>query len=316
MPFVDLSTGINPHPYPISALPEAACTRLPEPELLADLQRIAATAYGAADPAMVVAAPGTQILISLLPHLLGVRDATILGPTYAEHQAAWMAAGAEVHVHRELDGFLGQARAVGGAAILCNPNNPDGRRTEAPPLLSLCRDLARSGGMLIVDEAFADLETPDPGLAPHLPAPGLMILRSFGKAYGLAGLRLGFLLADAATAARIRAALGPWAVSGHAIIAGSAALADRDWRERAAQRLQQEGERLDRIFEAAGFRLEGGTRLFRLFRAGHAQATGRRLAAAGILTRRFEHDASLLRVGLPADPAAWTRLQAGLARES
>ena len=311
-PFIDLSTGINPHPYPLAAFDATLCTRLPEPEALLALQSAAAQAYGAADPALVVAAPGTQILISLLPYLLGLKRAIVLGPTYGEHHAAWENAGAAVTTQRDPARFLNLAGATACAAILCNPNNPDGRRCERPTLLGLAARLARDGGVLICDEAFADLETPDPGLAADLPHPGLLILRSFGKSYGLAGLRLGFLLASAPTAARIRVALGPWAVSGPALAAGTLALADPGWREAMRGRLQQACERLDAVLDAAGLACVGGTRLFRLYRSGQADALFATLGQAGILVRRFADDPGLLRFGLPGEEAHWSRLTAAL----
>jgi cobalamin biosynthetic protein CobC len=312
-PFIDLSTGINPCPYPVGSLPDTLFTRLPEPEALDALQSTAAEAYGTGDPAVVVAAPGTQILISLLPHLLGHGHATILGPTYAEHEAAWRAAGAQVVEEHTPDTFLRTATQVGGAAILCNPNNPDGRRCDAGTLLALADTMARKGGVLVCDEAFADLEAPDPGLAPYLPRSGLLILRSFGKSYGLAGLRLGFLLASPELARRIRIALGPWAVSGPALAVGRAALADQAWRHASAARLQRGGDRLDAMLGAAGFGCAGGTRLFRLFRGSAARTTFRCLGEAGLLTRRFAHDPDLLRFGLPGSKPDWRRLQAALA---
>ena len=307
-PFIDLSTGINPYAYPLAPLAAAALTRLPEPEMLANLELAAARAYGASSPAMVVAAPGTQILIGLLPHLLGLGHVTILGPTYGGHQAAWEAAGADVRIENTWEPFADRACGEGAAAILCNPNNPDGRMIGADRLAAL----ASRAGVLIVDEAFADLEDPEIGLAPLLPVDGLLILRSFGKGYGLAGVRLGFLLASEATAARIRTALGPWAVSGPALAAGLAGLADFRWRAAMRPKLQGAGDRLDRLAATAGLALAGGTRLFRLYRAAHAPAIFEHLAVRGILIRRFDEAPSLLRIGLPGCEAEWARLTEAL----
>nr|WP_282571782.1 threonine-phosphate decarboxylase CobD [Roseomonas acroporae] len=319
-PFLDLSTGINPVPWPLPgpmpALPPAAFSRLPEPEALEALQRAAALAYGVADPGCVVASPGTQILIGLLPRLLPLRAARILGPTYAEHALAWEAAGAAVTTVTEAGAL--DAGEAGTAAVLCNPNNPDGRRVPAAPLLALAARLAARGGLLVVDEAFADLEpTGGPAgdgwrsLAPALPAPGLVVLRSFGKTYGLAGLRLGFALAAPGLAARLRAALGPWAVSGPALALGTAALADRGWLRAAAARLAGDTARLDRLLAAAGLRPLGGTHLFRLAE-GDAAGWYERLGRAGILVRPFAARPRWLRLGLPGDAAAWDRLEAAL----
>lgn len=299
-PWIDLSTGINPVPYPV-ALDPRAYVRLPEPEDVACLEHIAARAYGA-DPATVVAAPGTQILISLLPRIIPTPRMAVLGPTYAEHAAAWAATGTAVTAITSLD-----ARPPGGLA-LCNPNNPDGRRTPAAELAALAHDLQ---GPLVVDEAFADLEPPGLSLAAHPPA-NAVLLRSFGKTYGLAGLRLGFAIAPPATAAAIRSALGPWPVSGPATVVGAAALADTAWLHTARTRLVADAARLDALLTAAGLTIIGGTLLFRLAQAPGAASLFDRLARAGILTRPFPAHPTWLRFGIPA-PQDWPRLTEVLA---
>lgn len=305
-PFIDLSTGINPIPYPLPALAPDLWHRLPEPETLLDLQHAAAAAYRVPDPAMIVAAPGTQILISLLPHLLRHDTATILAPTYGEHRAAWHNAGAKTQEVTAL-GALPNT----GAVILCNPNNPDGRRLNPATLRALANTLAQRDGTLIVDEAFADFD-PALSLAPALPHPALIVLRSFGKAYGLAGLRLGFALTAPALAHRLRTALGPWAASGPAAAIGTLALTDEPWRLEAAARLARDASRLDTLLETAGLKIRGGTTLFRLAASPSAPAVFNRLGAAGILVRRFEADPTWLRFGLPPDQPAWDRLEKAL----
>lgn len=307
-PFLDLSTGINPVPYPFDPLPPQAFTRLPEPEDVLALQRAAARAYGVADPAMVAAAPGTQLLINLLPRLCPLPGVAVLGPTYAEHAAAWAAAGCTV---TEVPAFE-QLGALPGA-VVCNPNNPDGRRTPVPALLALAGHLAAWGGLLVVDEAFADLEGPGTSVAPLLPRPGLVVLRSFGKAYGLAGVRLGFALASPDFAGAIRDALGPWAVSGPALHVARRALADPAWKAATAERLRQEAAHLDGVLAGAGLRVLGGTSLFRLAEAEDAHAVFDRLGRAGILVRRFSGDPHRLRFGLPRDAEQLGRLARALA---
>ena len=310
-PFLDLSTGINPHAYPLRPVSAAALTRLPEPEDEMALRRLAAACLGAPDASAVVAAPGSQILISLLPTLLPCRRAVVLSPTYGEHAAAWGASGTEVGTVTDAAALLAQA-APNTVLVLCNPNNPDGRRLPLETLAALAGRCAGQGGVLVVDEAFADLEPDVPQAAGLLPCPGLVVLRSFGKSYGLAGLRLGFMLADAACAARMRTLLGPWAVGGPAIEAGLQALADGGWRGRTATLLDGAAVRLDRLLERAGLEVVGGTRLFRLARTTDAAALFMRLGRAGILVRRFDAYPAWLRVGLPADEAVWARLEAGL----
>ena len=336
-PWIDLSTGINPVAYPVPALPAAAFTRLPEPEAQEALQVAAAAAYGVRDPAMVVAAPGTQVLISLLPRLVPQAAVTVLGPTYAEHAAAWADAGTSVRLlplppgegrgegvwaaarsmavaGRERSAVAGSSAArpphpnplpegEGEGLVLCNPNNPDGRQVAAADLL------ARVGrGLLVVDEAFADFASAD-SLAPHLPLPGVIVLRSFGKAYGLAGVRLGFALAEPGLAAMIRTTLGPWAVSGPALHVGTQALQDPAWLRDAGARLHRDGARLDALLAGAGLHVLGGTALFRLADGDPAWAD--RLGRAGILVRRFAEAPGRLRFGIPG-PADWDRLVGAL----
>jgi len=303
-PWIDLSTGINAVPYTVE-LPLEAFTRLPEPASVAALEAIAARAYGVADPAMVVAAPGTQSLIHLLPRLMLGRRVTIVGPTYAEHAAAWTQGGSRVRI-------VDRLAAIGtpDVVVVVNPNNPDGARLPRMELLATADRMAERGGVLIVDEAFADLEVGT--LAPVLPRPGLLLLRSFGKAYGLAGLRLGFMLGDSVLAALVREALGPWAVSGPAVWAGRAALADEAWRQATIARLTRDVERLDTLLQESGCRVIGGTRLFRLGALDNANGAFERLARRGILVRRFEGNPRWLRFGIPAGEG-WDRLEAARA---
>jgi cobalamin biosynthetic protein CobC len=295
-PFIDLSTGINPRPYPVPELPAASWQRLPEPEDEAALLAAVAARYGV-DPSCIVAAPGTQLLIGLLPRLFPAAAVCVPGLTYGEHAAAWMAAGAVL-------------RPDAPTMVLCQPNNPDGARRPRAELLALADDCAARGGLLVVDEAFIDVHPPS--LADALPHPGLVVLRSFGKTYGLAGLRLGFALGSPERVAVIRDVLGPWAVSGPALAIGRAALADGAWLADTAAWLAAAAARLDGMLERAGAQVVGGTSLFRL--VAHPDAAGwyRRLGEAGILVRRFAEQPEWLRFGMPADEAAWRRLAAAL----
>ncbi len=308
-PWLDLSTGINPVAYPMPPLPPDCLTRLPEPEAVTRLEGAAAAAYGVSDPACVVAAPGTQILINLLPRLWALPDIAILGPTYAEHAHAWALAGSRV---RAVTDFPALDSSAGAA--LCNPNNPDGRRTAPAELIALADRIAARDGLLVVDEAFMDLEGPGLSLAGALPHPALIVLRSFGKTHGLAGLRLGFALAAPDRADAIRAALGPWAVSGPAIAAGMAALADRRWRDATAARLASDVAVLDALLTEAGMTVIGGTNLFRLAETERAEEVFSRLGRAGIMARRFEDQPHWLRFGLPANETEFSRLRAALHR--
>jgi cobalamin biosynthetic protein CobC len=200
--------------------------------------------------------------------------------------------------------------------IVVNPNNPDGRLVTRDRLRQLHDAVAARGGVLVVDEAFAEV-TPQASvadLAGSSEAERLVVLRSFGKFYGLAGLRLGFVIGSRAVAARVRGFIGDWPVSVDAMAAGLAAYADTAWADRMRKQLASAARRLDGLLTKYGFEVVGGTSLYRLVRAADAAARFERLAAAGILTRPFQHDATLLRFGLPGSPDAWRRL--GLALDA
>lgn len=294
-PWLDLSTGISPFPYPLPEFPAGTFTRLPEPAELRWLQALAARRYGARDPAQVVAAPGTQILLPLIARLSPPGRARVLGPTYAEHARAAVLAGHEVVEEGAAD-----------LLTVVNPNNPDGCLRPRDEL----RALHSSGGLLVVDEAFMEAAPRDESFAGEVGS-GVIVLRSFGKFHGLAGLRLGFAIADAPVAARLRDALGPWAVSGPALAAGLAALADEAWAAANRMRLAEAAADLDAALSAGGCRVLGGTSLFRL--AEVPPGTYERLGRAGILVRRFDYWPDRLRFGLPPDDGALRRLAAALA---
>jgi cobalamin biosynthesis protein CobC len=304
-PWIDLSTGISPHAYPLPDLEPEAWSRLPESGALAKLEAVAASRYGVAAQS-VVAGAGSQALIQALSHILPRGAVGVLAPTYGGFATAFTAAGARVVEGNRLDD-MGDV----DVAIVVNPNNPDGRIIPRASLLDLHERLARRGGLLIVDEAFADFDSEE-SLAPMLPASGAVVLRSFGKAYGLAGLRLGFALASPDIARPLREALGSWPVSGPAIAIGVRALADSNWLEATGARLGGDTARLDALLLGAGWRIIGGTHLFRLSAHAHARAAFERLLVAGILVRPFAGAPDRLRLGIPGDEGAWERLATAL----
>jgi cobalamin biosynthetic protein CobC len=305
-PWIDLSTGINPVAYPLPSLTPDLWMRLPEFDRLAALEAIAARRYGASAE-KVVAASGSQAIIQLLARLRPKARVGILGFSYSGHAQAWRAAGASVETVDEIADL-----AAFDVAIIVNPNNPDGRQASRTVLVELHRKLAARSGMLVVDEAFMDLDRRGESLIPVLPASHAIVLRSFGKTYGLAGLRLGFAIASADLAAPLRAGLGPWAVSGPAIAIGSAALKDDPWLERSRLRLETDVARLDRLLAEGGLEGLGGASLFRLVRHRDARRIFDGLLHHGILVRPFAEWPDRLRFGIPGDPEAWRRLEAAL----
>ncbi len=290
LPWIDLSTGINPVPYPVPALSAEGWTRLPSREDHRTLIEAAAARYGVDDRETIVAAPGTQALIQLLPRLVPRTRVAIVGPTYEEHEVSWRRQGHDVSV-------VGGLPTGAEVTVLVNPDNPTGR-------LMTAGELAAAQGLLVVDEAFIDFHPRSASVA----GSRAIVLRSFGKTYGLAGLRLGFAIAERGIAGRLRAELGPWAVSGAAIEIGRQALLDDDWLRETAQRLDADGERLDALLTRAGLTVLGGTSLFRL--AHHPDTPGiiDALGLNGIHVRSFAREPSWLRFGLPGGDDGFSRL--------
>lgn len=301
--WIDLSTGINRLPYPIPPMPLEVWARLPLATETAALETAAARAYAATGPAVALA--GAQAAIQLVPRLARPGHAAVLAPSYNEHAAALAAQGWAVSQAPDVPAMAGA-----DLAVVVNPNNPDGRRWRPETLEALAGQV----GLLVVDESFADAEQ-DLSLAPRLADLGerVVILHSFGKFYGLAGLRLGFALAGPATAARIRELAGPWAVAGPAVAVGTAALADREWQAATLARLHCDAARLSALVSGTGWTVVGATSLFVTVKTVNAIAARERLARARIWSRAFPYSERWLRLGLPGEEREWARLEAALA---
>lgn len=300
--WVDLSTGINPRPWRVEPALLEGLHALPDNARLNFLLAAAADAYGAGDAGCIAAAPGTQALIQWLPRLRRPGRTAIVSPTYGEHAAAWRLAGHDVVEVGDLP-----AATDFEVVVLTRPNNPDGRAPDQADIAALAGDMASKDGLLVVDEAFADLD-PSASVAARA-REGLIALRSFGKFYGLPGLRLGFAVCDAATARSIAAALGPWPVSSLAADIGAAALTDRAWQHETRSWLAAAARRLDDLLAGAGLDIIGGTDLYRLAARKDAMTLYERLGRAGIYVRRFPETPSWLRFGLPGTDAHWARLE-------
>lgn len=283
--WVDLSTGINPHPFPVPTLSERAWTSLPTRSDMQGLVDAARVTYETR--AEILPVSGAQAGIQMMPRLLTPGEMRVIGPTYNEHAASFEAAGWTVRTVDDLDALLG-ARV----AVVVNPNNPDGQ-TYTPEQL---RGIAQQVGLLIVDESFAD-PMPQCSLASNIPDNAL-VLRSFGKFYGLAGLRLGFVLGSAEWIEKLAAMSGPWPVSGAAIEIGGMALQDRTWFAETVQRLSRDCDWLDDLARTRGWGFVGGTPLFRLYETPDADAAQDRLAKGKVWSRRFPYSQTWLRLGL------------------
>lgn len=305
--WLDLSTGISPHAPDLPEIDAEAYARLPEREAEEALREAARGCYGAGGAARIVLAPGTQSLISLWPHLLEPCEAAVVSPTYAEHERALRSAGHDVARIAHPAELPSTARCL----VVVNPNNPDARRFGRSELLALCDTLVARGGLLVVDEAFMDAD-PRESVAGEAGRPGLLVLRSFGKFFGLAGLRLGFALCDEALAARIEARLGPWPVSGPALAIATALMNDRALVERRRVLARDAERRLRAVLTDRGLHVEGSAGLFALVRDPRAGALFEALARRRILTRPFAERSDWLRFGLPRDEGQSRRLSAAL----
>lgn len=291
--WIDLSTGINPVPYPVADLPPGAWTGLPDTGAMDRLLAAARAYWSVPDSATVIAAPGASALIARMPDLTPHAGAYIPGPTYNEHAAAFAARGR-----------LGDpADPANPIHVYVHPNNPDGRLWPA--------DAIGSRPLTIVDESFCDV-APAASHVARTGAPGVVVLKSFGKFWGLAGLRLGFAIGRPDTLAPLTDLLGPWPVSGPALEIGTRALGDTVWADTARHRLAQDSRSLDAAASAAGARVIGGTDLFRLYEVSHAGAARAHLVHHHIWSRIFPYSANWLRLGLPA-PDQMDRVTAALA---
>jgi cobalamin biosynthetic protein CobC len=301
--WIDLSTGINPIGYPAPPPPPDAWHRLPEADpALVD----AACAWYGAHALLPVA--GTQAAIQALPRLRPPSRVTVAAPSYAEHAHHW---GRHGHSLRQI-GYPMLEAAVGSSdvVVVCNPNNPTGELVPPAVLLRWAAELGARGGWLVVDEAFGDT-APELSIAAHAGQPGLVVLRSVGKFFGLAGLRLGFVAADTALLAALADMLGPWAVSGPAQHVALAALRDTAWQRAAQARLARDGARLRGLLATHGIHA-AGTPLFHWWAERAPEDFHEHMARHAIWVRLFRQAARGIRLGLPGRESDWHRIEHAL----
>ena len=299
-PWLDLSTGISPCPWRAAPSPPLDLQRLPSPAAIGDLEAAAAAMFGTSAD-RVVALPGSEIGLRSLDVLGLPSPVRFVTPSYGTHAEA--ITRATPMTRGGIDGISD------GTLLLANPNNPDGDLDNPDRLLRI----VRRGVWLVVDEAFADVvpaQSLVPFLAPEDPA---IVFRSFGKFFGLAGVRLGFMIAPAMQADAMRRRLGSWPVSALAVAYGTAAYRDAEWIDDARRSIVERADRLDRLLARHGLRSRGACPLFRLVETDDAPAVFERLARSGILTRPFDHAPRWLRFGVPGDDAAFARLDEALA---
>lgn len=290
--WLDLSTGINPVPYPVGAFAQDAWTALPDTGAFDALEQAARNFWTVPPEAAVLAAPGASALIARLPMVRPAGAVEIQAPTYNEHAAAFEAAG--WHLRND----------SGAVRVAVHPNNPDGRLWQASELEK------GTPALTIIDESFCDI-APKASHINRTSDGKTVVLKSFGKFWGLAGLRLGFAIGAPALIDPLRSALGPWQVSGPALSVGTKALQDFGWADETRQSLTKDAARLDEVMARTGASIVGGIPLFRLYHVADAAALQRHLAQHHVWSRIFPYSHNWIRLGLPA-PDRWAQLEAAL----
>lgn len=313
--WLDLSTGINPVGWPVPEIPAEVWQRLPESD--DGLEEIIRDWSGAPASAACVPVPGSQAAIMALPRLRKSCRVGIPVPGYREHGHCWQQAGHTIVP-------IGPEQTGGGTSgcddrwldrldvlVWINPNNPTGEIIPPSTLLRWHRRLQKHGGWLVVDEAFMDA-TPRFSLCPHAGRPGLIVLRSLGKFFGLAGVRAGSVLTDFVVAEALQSKLGPWGLSGPARYVMAHALEDHDWQAKALYRLRGDSDKLRVLLQDSGFSVLGGSPLYQTVCAAQGWALAEEFGRCGLLVRYFEQP-EMLRFGLPGNENQWHRLGMALA---
>lgn len=305
--WLDLSTGINANSYPVPEISKRAWARLPDSEAKTAAEMAVRKAYFVPQEAEISLGAGTQAHIQNLPSLFKPQAVAIVGYTYQEHGVCWQRAGHEVYVTDGLESAEATARII----IVVNPNNPDGKIYDREALVSLSRRLATKGGLLVVDEAFGEV-VPNASVLGESGREGLVVLRSLGKFFGLAGVRFGAAIGSASLIRRLEERLGPWAVSGPALEVASVALGDTKWQKRTSKKLAAGREQLETLLQKHGHEIVGGTDLFVLSQVRDADQLRDHLATEHILVRGFVGKSRWIRFGVPGGKAAFTRLDKAL----
>jgi cobalamin biosynthetic protein CobC len=236
--WLDMSTGINPHMYPLSAIPAASWQNLPYDQ--GRLLTAARQYYQCRD---ILAVNGTQQAIELLPQLFCQQTVAVPRFGYQEHALSWSSQGHELVPYDDWDGLLKLVEQKWvDTVVLINPNNPTGHLYSQERVVELAQNLASMGAWLVLDEAFMDL-SPEQSLAP-MALPNVIVLRSMGKFFGLAGIRVGFVIAPSYWLEGLRKKMGLWQLAGPSSWLAADALSDHQWQAKNKARIEFESYHL------------------------------------------------------------------------
>lgn len=308
--WLDISTGVSPWAYPLSTVPEYCVHRLPEEQ--DGLEAIACHYYGTTS---LLPVAGSQAAIQILPFFLPIQRSAgpVLLPRigYQEHHAAWLASGIALDFYEVTP--TAEQIAKCSALLVIQPNNPRGTHVSVSQLKHWQAELADRKAWLIIDEAFCDCQPELSMVTSTIPA-YTVILRSLGKFFGLAGLRVGFVLAQPELLQALQERLGPWSVSGPSRYIAMQALEDNAWQIMQRQRLHDAGKTLRQQLSKIAQQLGGnvsGTPLFCRWEHPQAIQLHEQLCQSAVLTRLTdEQDA--IRFGLPKTDADQERLNDAL----
>jgi len=265
--WLDLSTGIAPFSYAIPAISEKIWQDLPtiSPSLIRAAQQ-----YYQAKFCWPVA--GSQQLIEKLPSLWNDKNSAIESGKkqhaylpkvgYKEHQRAWSLAGYQIHFYQDA---LPDNIEKNSIVVVINPNNPLTDTFSIQQLTQLKAHCQQQKALLIIDEAFADIFPSEFSFVPHLTnynennndsandneneSDDLIVLRSFGKFFGLAGIRIGFACTTEIWRDIIKESIGPWSINGPALFIAEQALQDTQWQIEQSLRLEKYSKKLQELLK-------------------------------------------------------------------
>jgi L-threonine-O-3-phosphate decarboxylase len=306
--WLDLSTGINPIPYVVPEIPAEIWRRLPQDN--DELLEAASAYFGTA---ALLAVSGSQAAIQLIPHLFERSRVGLMLPSYNEHKHAWIQAGHEIVEIQSNSSISAQCSQLQlDVLLLCNPNNPTGDLIDLQTIEECLSIMKKKQGTVLVDEAFMD-STPEKSVLPLLEQyqDNLIVLRSLGKFFGLAGARVGFVAASTQILSALTEKLGPWTISGPSRFVACHALRNTQWQESNRHFLKTTAKKLLDELASAKLPADGYTDYFAWVKHRNARQLHEMLCQAGIFTRYFAEPASI-RFGLPATATESLRLRAEL----